>query len=366
MWGQVYILSFPDSGLSMPKAAREYNAYVKHTLEVLRGQGVDVQPLLDKHGIDETALEGEEDLISQSQYSQLLDEVIRRHPLPGFGLLDGRGVNLLDHGLLGYAMFASADLGKAIERHSKYQDVIGAVLHTALFTDGNTAHLRIVSIARPDMVNTEAKYHYELERLFTQWAEIGPAIGSDQHWFSSVEFTYPAPGYKSMYAEVLGEPVLFGREYNQMNFPAELLQRPLSFANEQAARLCEQQCAALLGELQQTEGVAGEIRRLLANSPGRYPSIEDAAATLAMGERTLRRRLAEKNTTYKQVVLDFRMELAAGYLCGQQMAIQEVAFVTGYADPSSFHRTFSRYHGMTPNAYRQQHESAQSTGQPGP
>ena len=341
----------------MAKPAREYNVYVKHTLEVLRKQGVDVQPLLDKHAIDEIALDGEEDLISQSQYSKMLDEVIRRHPVPGLGLLDGRGVNLLDHGLLGYAMFASADLGKAIERHSKYQDVIGAVLHTALFIDGNTAHLRVVGIARPDMVNTEAKLHYELERLFTQWAEIGPAIGSDKHWFGSVEFTYPAPGYKAMYSEVLGEPVLFAREHNQMNFPTELLQRPLSFANEQAARLCEQQCAALLGELQQTEGVVGEIRRLLANSPGHHPSIEDAAATLAMGQRTLRRRLAEEGTTYKQVVLDFRMELAAGYLCRREMAIQEVAYVTGYADPSNFHRTFSRYHGMTPNAYRQQQQT---------
>ena len=55
----------------MAKPAREYNVYVKHTLEVLRKQGVDVQPLLNKHAIDETALDGEEDLISQSQYSKL-------------------------------------------------------------------------------------------------------------------------------------------------------------------------------------------------------------------------------------------------------------------------------------------------------
>lgn len=340
----------------MPTAAREFNIYVKHTLDVLRSQGVDVAPLLREHGIDAAALEGEEDLISQDQYSRLLDQVIRRYPLPGLGLLDGRGVNLLDHGLLGYAMFASASLGKAIERHSKYQDVLGAVLHTALSVAGDTAHLRVVSIARPDMVNTDAKMQYELERLFTQWAEIGPAIGSDRHWFSSVEFTYPPPTYRDMYREVLGEPVLFGRDYNQMNFPASLLQQPLSFANEQAARLCEQQCAALLEQLQATEGVVGEIRRLLGNSPGRYPSIQEAAGQLALGERTLRRRLAEENTTYKQVLLDFRMELAASYLRGNAMAIQEVAYVTGYADPSNFHRTFSRYHGVTPNAYRQQHQ----------
>jgi AraC-like DNA-binding protein len=337
----------------MPNPPREYNAYIRHTLEVLRAQNVDPAPLMTEHGIDEQALEGEDNVVTQTQYSRLLDEIIRRHPLPGLGLLDGRGVNLLDHGLLGYAMFASANLGKAIERHSKYQDVIGAVLHTALIVDGDAAHLRVVSVARPDMVDTQDKLQFELESLFAQWAEVGPAFGSSRHWFTSVEFSYPAPAYEPMYYEVLGKPVRFRRQYNQMNFPAALLEQPLSFANEQAASLCEKQCAALLGELKEAQGVVGELRRLLANNPGRYPSVEEAAGTLAMGERTLRRRLAEEDTTYKQVVLDFRMELAASYLRGREMTIQEVAYVSGYADPSNFHRTFSRYHGITPNAYRQ-------------
>lgn len=345
----------------MPQTAREINVYVKHTLAVLRAQGVDPAPLMQLCAIDEGALEGEEDLITRAQYSRLIDEVVRRHPLPGLGLLDGRGITLLDHGLLGYAMFASATLGKAIERHSKYQDIIGAVLHTALILENDIAHLRVVSVARPDMVDTPDKLHYELERLFSQWAEIGPAINSDRHWYESIELSYPAPGYKAMYREVLGERVLFRREHNQLNFPADLLQQPLSFANEQAARLCEQQCAALLGELKQAEGVVGEVRRLLGNSPGRYPSIEEVAASLALGERTLRRRLAEENITYKQVLLDFRMELAVGYLNGGDLSVQEVAYVTGYADPSNFHRTFSRYHDMTPNAYRQKFQKRKAS-----
>ena len=112
----------------------------------------------------------------------------------------------------------------------------------------------------------------------------------------------------------------------------------------------------MLEDLRQTEGVVGEIRRLLANSRGRYPSIKEAAASLAVSERTLRRRLAKENITYKQVALDFRMELTASYLRGAEISIQEIAFVTGYADPSNFHRTFARHTGMTPIAYRQHYQ----------
>ncbi len=337
----------------MPRPQREYNVYVRHTLEVLRNQGVDPCPLLARLGIDEASLQADEDLLSRDDYSRLVDEITRHYDVPGLGLLDGSGVELLDHGLLGYAMFASANLGKAIERHSKYQDVIGAVLHTALFVEGSAASLRVISTSRPDMVDTPYKMQYELEKLFTQWAELGPAIGKGKHWFESVEFSYPAPSHQRMYRNFLGEKVLFDREHSQLNFSAELLKTSLNFANEDAAQLCERQCAALLDDLKQSDGTTGEIRRILANASGRYPAIEEVAKLLAMGERTLRRRLAKEGTSYKQVVLDFRMELAAGYLLGNEMSIQEIAYVTGYADPSNFHRTFSRYHQMTPKAYRE-------------
>ncbi len=344
--------------MQMAKSLQEYNIYIKHTLAVLRAHDIDVESLLERYQICEVGLDDEVNRISQEQYSQLLDEVLRKHPVPGLGLLVGQGVNILDHGLLGYAMFASANLGKAIERHTKYQDVIGAVVHTALFVEGDIAHLRVVEVARPDMLNTDAKLHYEMESLFSQWAEIGPAIGCNRHWFASVDFSYPAPEYGLMYKQVLGEQVHFKREFSQMNFPAKLLEQPLNFANEKAAELCERQCAALLDELQATEGLVGEIRRLLGNTPGKYPLIEVAASHLSLGERTLRRRLADEGTSYKKVLLDFRMQLAASYLRNDAMTVQETAFVTGYSDPSNFHRTFSQYHGTTPKQYREQNCSS--------
>ncbi|WOJ97757.1 AraC family transcriptional regulator [Congregibacter brevis] len=332
--------------------ARELNSYVRHTLRVLEDQGVDVRPLIESFGIDAAALESQEDQLSQSDYGRLVDAIVAQYPDLGLGLRDGRGVTLLDHGLLGYAMFASQNLGKAIERHSKYQDVIGAALQTRLFVEDELACLRVVCIVRPELVNTPAKLHYETERLLAQWAEIGPAFGESRHWFTRIDLDYSAPGYLDLYSEVLGPEVHFGREHTQIVFPHRLLDQALNFANEQAAALCEQQCAALLGEMQAVQGFTGQVRRLLANAPGHHPSIEEAASKLAMSERSLRRRLAEEGTTYKEVVLDFRMELASSYLRGQEMSIQEVAFLAGYADASNFHRTFSRYFGATPGEFR--------------
>lgn len=342
--------------------ARELNSYVRHTLGVLEAQGIDLRPFIASFAIDLAALDSQEDQLSQGAYSQLLDEIVSQYPDLGLGLRDGVGVTLLDHGLLGYAMFASQNLGRAIERHSKYQDVIGAALQTHLFIEEEMASLRVVRIVRPELVNTPAKLHYETERLLAQWAEIGPAFGRSKQWYAYIDLDYDAPDYRDLYRDVLGPQVHFGRPQTQIVFPRDLLELPLTFANEQAAALCEQQCAALLGEMQAVQGFTGQVRCLLANAPGHHPSIEEAASKLAMSERSLRRRLAEEETTYKEVVLDFRMELASSYLRGQEMSIQEVAFLAGYADASNFHRTFSRYFGATPGEFRSGEQGAAAAG----
>ena len=336
----------------MAKQLTELNSYVRHTLLTLMSVGIDCSGYLGRLGVTMEALEQAEDKLTQEQYNTLLDEVIGDYPNRGLGLLDGQGVSLLEHGLLGYAMFASENLSKALARHARYQDVIGAALHTKLFVQGRDAKLRVTDIARPELINTPAKLRYETERLLAQWAEIGPVFGSSKIWFSHLMVGYPKPSYADLYKEILGPNISFGAECTEIVFDADLLQQPLKFANEAAAVLCEQQCDALLKQLQNTEGYVARVRRILAGNPGGNLAIAAVCRMLGTSERSLRRRLKEEGTTFKKVVLHFRMELAASYLKGDEMTIQEVAFTTGYSDPSNFHRAFQQYYGQTPAGFR--------------
>jgi len=348
--GLVFVIY--GQGAPVTKKLTELNSYVRHTLLTMSSVGIDASTYLDRLGLTMEALEQSENKVTQDQYNALLDDVIGAYPNRGLGLLDGRGVSLLDHGLLGYAMFASENLSKALARHTRYQDVIGAALHTRLFVQGNQACLRVTDISRPELINTPAKLRYETERLLAQWAEIGPVFGSTRHWYTRLMIGYPKPTYSDLYTEILGPNISFDAAHTEIIFDAQLLQQPLNFANEAAAVLCEQQCDALLKRLQNTEGYVARVRRILAANPGGDLAITTVAKILGTSERSLRRRLKEEETTYKQVVLHFRMELAASYLKGDEMTIQEVAFTTGYSDPSNFHRAFQHYYGQTPANFR--------------
>jgi AraC-like DNA-binding protein len=72
----------------------------------------------------------------------------------------------------------------------------------------------------------------------------------------------------------------------------------------------------------------------------------------ATSARTLRRRLADADTSFQRVVDELRRELAASYLGDPGIKTAEVAFLLGFAEVSTFHRAFRRWTGTTPVAFR--------------
>jgi len=336
----------------MSLATEEPVVYVKHTVDVLKAQDVDVWRILKKCGIREGELTLGRSHISKQQYGEFLNIVMSDVDVPGLGLLDGQDMNLLDHGILGYAMFASATAREAIERHTKYQDIIGAVLKTNLIVDAESAHLRVVEISRPQLADTEEKLRYQTEQLFCLWNQHGAAFGQNRQWLKRVDFSYPKPSYCKLYSDFFQCPIYFDQPYSQISFDMDVLDQKLSFSNEDAAKLCDKQCSALLEELKDEEGVTGEVRKYLARNPGRTQSIQEMASRLAMSERTLSRKLAEEKTTYKTVVLNFRMEIAMGCLINKSMSLADVAYACGYTESSSFFRAFKRYFNKSPRKFR--------------
>ncbi|MGI9285290.1 MAG: AraC family transcriptional regulator ligand-binding domain-containing protein [Pseudomonadales bacterium] len=87
------------------------------------------------------------------------------------------------------------------------------------------------------------------------------------------------------------------------------------------------------------------------------PSFEAIADTLHMSSSALRRRLMKENTSYQELKNESRRAAAIDYLRNDDLKIQEVVELLGFAEPSSFVKSFRSWTGMTPSAYR---ESAQS------
>ena len=71
-----------------------------------------------------------------------------------------------------------------------------------------------------------------------------------------------------------------------------------------------------------------------------------------MSGRTLQRRLADQGHAYQDLVDNARYELAQRLLKKTDYALAEIAFLTGFAEQSTFSRAFKRWSRKTPAAFR--------------
>lgn len=104
--------------------------------------------------------------------------------------------------------------------------------------------------------------------------------------------------------------------------------------------------------------MVSQVRRVIAEllESGEV-SLEVVAQRLDLKPRTLRTRLSEANTNFNQVLAEFRCHLAKKLLSQTDESIDEIVYLTGFSEPSTFYRAFRRWVGMTPVEYRRQKQN---------
>jgi AraC-like DNA-binding protein len=86
-----------------------------------------------------------------------------------------------------------------------------------------------------------------------------------------------------------------------------------------------------------------------------YHSIADISSVsrgLNITERTLHRRLAEHDMTFKKLKQQTILERSMYYLSNTQMTIGEISYEVGYSETSAFCRAFKRFYQKSPQDFR--------------
>ena len=97
--------------------------------------------------------------------------------------------------------------------------------------------------------------------------------------------------------------------------------------------------------------------------PAGRTGAEDVAQALRISRSTLQRRLREEGTSYQALLDGTRRDMAIRYLTKTSLRAHEIARVLAYRDANSFSRSFRRWTGQAPVAFRE--ALAPSNGQAG-
>lgn len=324
--------------------------WVKGLAEMFASRGLDVPCLFAAAGIDAARLESPTERFGVDEVSRLWELAVAWSGDGALGLDRAITLKHVNFDVVGYAMLSSPDLRSGLQAFARYLalisdaatfQVVPAANGTAWLALGHTGNARPVPRQR---------FAYGLLSLLTlcQWLlrrEVRPL---------AAEFKFDAPPELRAYQAAFDCPLRFGRPENQLLLAGADLDAAIPSRNPALLALHEQvmdERLAALGRSTISYRVSDEIiRRLHRGEPRR----EDIAASLALADRTLQRRLQAENTSFQQLLDDARRELARKYLADPRYSLQQVADELGFGDASNFFRACKRWFGMPPGQYREQ------------
>jgi AraC-like DNA-binding protein len=340
-----------DSAIKLPPSF-EQRMYSPHSIAAvvaeLEGQGIDPTEVLDGTGLAAPQLSRHTTRVSYRQLDQVIRNALRLSGDPALALRAGQRMHITAYGMYGYALLSSATHAEARDFAVRYMRVIGPFCECTLSLDEETVCIAFEPTHWPNPTDDVHRFAVEFA-LAAHLTATRDRVGS--HFaFSRIVLDFPPPPHAELYAKIFECPILFQqpscRYEHRHNDQAVKLADPRTHA--MAREMCEQ----LLEEINRTGGIAADIRRILIEQPGRYPSIETIAEKLEMYPRALRRKLEAEGTSYRDLLAEVRMRLAIEYLRKTQMTNEEIAGRLGYSDAANFRHAFIRWTGKSPSDFR--------------
>lgn len=265
-------------------------------------------------------------------------------PLIGLRLADVVGPGAL--GAYEYLLRHSLTLRAALERAQRYVRLIDDHTSLYLIETPEAAVLRQVREGgyRHPAAGTECLF----AAAFRCVRDLLPEGFADE-----VRFQHRRLGDLREYTLRFACPVRFEQAHDEIVFPPSLLDRNNEQADPRLGEVLEDHVRRMLAEIPHedpwSQRARIQVARLLGEGEASLPRLAEA---MHMSTRTVRRRLLEQRTSYKQLLDEVRRDMAYYYVSRTEESFDQIAGRLGFADTSTFYRAFKRWSDTTPATYR--------------
>ncbi|PWN02793.1 hypothetical protein DJ010_10270 [Nocardioides silvaticus] len=322
--------------------------YGRLILDVVALHDVAADDLLAAADVPRPLLEDPRARLTAWQAGALLHHATELSGEPAIGYEIGLHSSLTSHGIMGYGLLSSSTVRDAIGLGEKFLPLLLPMVGMRHFVDGTVGVIEVAENAPVGPVRRVL-----LDLFLVGLSRMAPVLTNGAGDPDQVElwFEGPAPDYYPRFRDRL-PTMRFDTGTNQMRFPASDLDVELEMANLVTARMVEEQCRAELEQLGLDADLLSQVRAALRSDGAGFPDLETVAGRLHMAGRTLKRRLAEHGTGFREQVELARRAEAIRLLQTTGLSVAQIARRLGYADASSFSRAFHKWTSASPGSYR--------------
>ncbi len=323
---------------------------LRKLVEFVAAEGEPITELLHGVGLDQHMLDRGDEPITHAQHIQTYRNANRMAGERPWGLQLGRSMGLTDYGFYGYALICSPTLRKALDFSIKYHKLATPTVMMNLCPEAEDG---LCELRVEDTLHEPEIYRFNIEmQIGLIFSLIRDAMGQD-FVFQKATVRFAQPLYFEALEQIMECPVFCSSEFNALCFDADLLDRPLRRANLATWEATRAVCDTLLAGVTSHTPIAQSVYETLIRDGHQFSTAEGVAATLNMSERTMRRRLGEEGTSFREIRGEVLSKLAVEFISTTEMTAEEIAERLGFSDASNFCKTFKKWTGKRISEFRE-------------
>lgn len=308
--------------------------------------GLDGEETARALGLELEALDGPDTRAPLSLLYRLIELVVERTGDELAPLALGRTLDPSSLDAIGFLALSSSTLGAALDATLRYQRVFAEGERYGFERHGEHALVRYEpwGPARPA--------HAAWADVFARDVAVNmPALLGVRARGVRVRLRRAPPADRARYRELLGADVVFHAPVDEVTLPLELLALPIPRRDPMLAQFFARYLDERLAQLPASSVIARTLAVIDELLPGGRARLETVAHRLHASPRTLQRQLSAEGTSFAELVEQAR-RAKAPLLLESGVALAEIAWLLGFSEASALHRSFRRWTGLTPSAWR--------------
>ncbi len=322
-----------------------------------QAQGGDSVDLFSHVGLDLHALHEPQGRLPVTVTTRLWKRAVEILNNPAFGLEVSKYVNLTTFHALSFVMIASPTRYEMFQRVSRHHRLISNAAKFELIEHADELELQWYPFegAAPACEESVDAFMSLMVRS-SQALSINLYDAGDQSQQNNptkVLMKRQTPVNEEPYNKVFRCPIIYSAPTDSIFFDLSSAFKTTLTGNDLLAHQLDDLISQHLETFQERQMKTQIQTILIEQLPQGEPTQEKIAKQLHMSLRKLQRILKAENTSYKEILEETRKTLAKQYIIQNEIQLNDIAYLLGFNDPSSFFRAFKRWTGYSPRRYRQ-------------
>lgn len=343
----------PESDLPMDPEQRALQQipaqYVRYTVGRAPEHGIEPERMLRLAGLNGSLLDIADATVSPEQFSRLMTVAITmmRDEMVGYGparVPPGAWY------MMCHSTIHCANLGEALRRLCKFFALFEHGIHPRLTVVGDSVKLAFhMPLSKPGY----RPEFFVLEMVIFLIHRYINWLVSEYIPLNTLSYSLPRPDYHYRLREFFLTTLLqFDAPITSLTFDRRFLQRSIRQNRQDLDRFLRTGYLKLFTARYAPVSWTSRLKAVIGSNLADVPDFEVVADRFAIHPQTLRRRLAEENTTFRQLKVDVRREAAVLLLQSTKLSIEEISAKVGFSQASAFTRAFKEWAGHPPHVFR--------------